>query len=163
MKQIGAIGLHAFTEPDKVSEPASLAHKDLGAENVIAELKKQNERIYIKAPHVFEEQADDDAPLEVSLADLMVAYQKVRDRISIDRPRNITVRRESVSREAAEAFLRQRFEGKRTLGLRDLFTFSESKPKVVAVFITLLDFVKDNQLAIRPRGHEDFEIERLYD
>ncbi|MEZ2457092.1 ScpA family protein [Salinicoccus roseus] len=129
----------------------------------LAELKKQNERIYIKAPHVFEEQADDDAPLEVSLADLMVAYQKVRDRISIDRPRNITVRREYVSREAAEAFLRQRFEGKRTLGLRDLFTFSESKPKVVAVFITLLDFVKENQLAIRPRGHEDFEIERLYD
>ncbi|WP_342387007.1 segregation and condensation protein A [Salinicoccus bachuensis] len=129
----------------------------------LAELKKENEKIYIKAPHAFEEKADDDAPLEVSLADLMAAYQKVRARVSVDRPRNITITRESVSREFAESFLRQCFSGKKTLGLRDIFTFSESKPKVVAVFLTLLDLVKDNQLAIHPRGRDDFEIERLYD
>ncbi|MCG1009068.1 segregation/condensation protein A [Salinicoccus sp. ID82-1] len=129
----------------------------------LAEMKMENEKLYIKAPHEFEEADTDNTPLDISLADLVAAYQKVRARVAVDRPKNITIKREPVSREAAETFLRSRFAQKQVLKIDELFTFTESRQKIVAVFIVVLEYIKDRQLAIRTDAENDFEIERLYD
>ncbi|GAB3072012.1 segregation and condensation protein A [Salinicoccus sesuvii] len=129
----------------------------------LAEMKTENEKLYIKAPHEFEEEETDATPLDISLADLIAAYQKVSARVAVDRPKNITITREPVSREEAETFLHNRFARKQVLKIDELFTFTEARPKVVAVFIVILEYIKDGKLGIRIDAGNDFEIERLYD
>lgn len=124
-------------------------------------LKSENERIFIKAPQEFEEEEIDDNEVDISLSDLLAAYQKVRSRVSIDRPVNVTIQREPVSREEAEGFLKHRFAGRRKLKFAEIFSFNESKSLVVAVFITILDLVKSRELALHLEAQGNFEIERL--
>ncbi|WP_411844370.1 segregation and condensation protein A [Salinicoccus sp. HZC-1] len=124
-------------------------------------LKSENERIFIKAPQEFEEEDIDDNEVDISLSDLLSAYQKVRSRVSIDRPVNVTIQREPVSREEAEGYLRNRFADRRKLKFTEIFSFNESKSLVVAVFITILDLVKSRELALHLEVQGNFEIERL--
>lgn len=124
-------------------------------------LKHENDKIFIKAPHELEEQETKSAEIEISLSDLLSAYQKVRSRVTIERPKNITIQREAVSREEAEAFLTKRFEDKNILTFNEIFTFNESKQMVVAVFITILDHVKSRTLDLIMHKQGSFEIERL--
>src|SRR5699024_12190710 len=83
-------------------------------------------------------------------SDLLAAYEKVRSRISVDRPVSVTIEREPVSREEAETFLAARFKDRKKLSFSELFSFSESRSMVVAVFITILDQVKSREIALHP-------------
>lgn len=124
-------------------------------------LKNENEKIFIKAPHEFDEEDDDEGEVDISLSDLLAAYQKVRSRVSVDRPLSVTIQREPVSREEAEGFLKTRFADRRKMKFTEIFDFSESKSMVVAVFITILDLVKSRDLALHLEPRGNFEIERL--
>lgn len=127
----------------------------------LEQLKQENDKIFIKAPHDLQEQDATGTEIEISLSDLVSAYQKVRSRVTLERPKNITIQREPVSMEDAEAFLSTRFKGKDTLTLDEIFTFHESKQMVVAVFMTILDHVKSGVLGIIMHTQGSFEIERL--
>lgn len=124
-------------------------------------LKDENEKIFIKAPHEFDEEAEDDSEVDISLSDLLAAYEKVRSRVTIDRPVSVTIQREPVSREEAEDFLKTRFSDRKKLSFSEIFSFSESRSMVVAVFITILEQVKSRELALHPVSQGNFEIERL--
>lgn len=124
-------------------------------------LKEENEKVFIKAPHEFEEAEDDGSDVDISLPDLLAAYEKVRSRISVDRPVSVTIEREPVTREEAETFLAVRLKDRRKLSFTELFSFSESRSMVVAVFITILDQVKSREIALHPAYEGNFEIERL--
>src|SRR5699024_6337201 len=125
------------------------------------QLKQENDKIFIKAPHDLQEQEAEGAEIEISLSDLLSAYQKVRSRVTLERPKNITIQREPVSMEDAEAFLSTRFKEKDILTFDEIFTFHESKQMVVAVFMTILDHVKSGVLGIIIHTQGSFEIERL--
>ncbi|SFK59825.1 segregation and condensation protein A [Salinicoccus halodurans] len=124
-------------------------------------LKNENEKIFVKAPHEFDEEEVDDGEVDISLSDLLAAYEKVRSRVSIDRPMSVTIQREAVSREEAEDFLKTRFSGLKRLNFTEIFSFNESRSMVVAVFITILEQVKSRELALHPASRGNFEIERL--
>jgi len=123
-------------------------------------LKLENDKTFIKPPHNLEEDDDNVEDLSLNLSHLLEAYQKVRMRVSLNQPQTVTIRREVVSREHAELFIDKRFEQKKSLGFSELFSFNESRPMVVAVFIVILDWVKSHKMMIHISEDGNHQFER---
>lgn len=123
-------------------------------------LKLENDKTFIKAPHDLEEDDDNNDDLSFNLSHLLDAYQKVKMRVSLNQPQTVTIRREVVSREHAVSYIDERFEEKSSLDFLELFSLDESRPMVVAVFIVILDWVKSHKMMIYISDDGDYQFER---
>lgn len=123
-------------------------------------LKLENDKTFIKAPHDLEEDDDSTDDLSFNLSHLLDAYQKVKMRVSLNQPQTVTIRREVISREHAVSYIDERFEEKSSLDFLELFSLDESRPMVVAVFIVILDWVKSHKMMIHISDDGDYQFER---
>ena len=126
-------------------------------------MKQESERLYIKPPEEYEEVDVSEDEMDVSISELLVAYQKVRSRVALDQPKNVVINHERYTRKMAESFISEHFTDRDSLAFHELFNFNESKSKVVAVFIVLLDYVKEGQMRICRVQGGDYKIERLFE
>lgn len=124
-------------------------------------LKEENRLQFVKAPHVFEDNLDDAETLELSLHDLLEAYNKVKSRVSITEESYVVLQREVYTKEEAVSFIASKFKDKKSLRMTELLTFDEPRSKVVQVFITILDYISQNLYHITRIDENDFELERL--
>ncbi|MGO1923409.1 MAG: segregation and condensation protein A [Jeotgalicoccus sp.] len=124
-------------------------------------LKEESRLQFVKAPHVFEDDADDSETLELSLHDLLEAYNKVKSRVSITEESYVVVQREVYTKEEAVSFIASKFKDRKSLKMTELLTFDEPRSKVVQVFITILDYISQNLYQITRIDEDDFELERL--
>lgn len=124
-------------------------------------LKEENRLNYVKAPHLFEDEDDDNTTLELRLSDLLQAYNKVKSRVSLTEESYVVVHREVYTKEEAVTFIESKFKDKKTLKMTELLTFDEPRNKVVQVFITILDYINQNLYQITRITEDDFELERL--
>lgn len=126
----------------------------------LEKLKIEQDKIFIKPPHEFNENEDEQLS-SLDINDLIKAYQKVKQRISLDVPQKVTVRREVISREEAEHFIFDKFNSKRKVQFTDMFSFNESKPMIVAVFVAVLEMVKRKDILINLHDNGNYEFERI--
>lgn len=124
-------------------------------------LKEENRLQFVKAPHLFEDDEDDTDTLELSLHDLLEAYNKVKSRVSITEESYVVVQREVYTKEEAVTFIASKFKDRKSLKMTELLTFDEPRSKVVQVFITILDYISQNLYHITHIDEDDFELERL--
>lgn len=124
-------------------------------------LKEENRLQFVKAPHLFEDDEDDTDTLELSLHDLLEAYNKVKSRVSITEESYVVVQREVYTKEEAVTFIASKFKDRKSLKMTELLTFDEPRSKVVQVFITILDYISQNLYHITRIDEDDFELERL--
>lgn len=124
-------------------------------------LKEENRLQFVKAPHLFEDDVDDNETLELSLHDLLEAYNKVKSRVSITEESYVVVQREVYTKEEAVIFIAAKFKDRKSLKMTELLTFDEPRSKVVQVFITILDYISQNLYQITRIDEDDFELERL--
>lgn len=124
-------------------------------------LKEENRLQFVKAPHLFEDDEDDTDTLELSLHDLLEAYNKVKSRVSITEESYVVVQREVYTKEEAVTFIASKFKDRKSLKMTELLTFNEPRSKVVQVFITILDYISQNLYQITRIDEDDFELERL--
>ena len=124
-------------------------------------LKEENRLQFVKAPHNHEDDEDDTNTLELSLHDLLEAYNKVKSRVSITEESYVVVQREVYTKEEAVTFIASKFKDRKSLKMTELLTFNEPRSKVVQVFITILDYISQNLYQITRIDEDDFELERL--
>ncbi len=124
------------------------------------QLKAENDKTYIKAPHEFEEADEDSDELDLNLAHLLEAYRKVRMRVSLTQKQTVSIRREVISKEHAESYITKKFGGRRALRLAELFSMDESKAMVVALFMVVLDWVKSHRMSINVLDDGEYQFER---
>ncbi|CAD2073645.1 segregation and condensation protein A [Jeotgalicoccus coquinae] len=124
-------------------------------------LKEESRLQFVKAPHLFENDEDDTETLELSLHDLLEAYNKVKSRVSLTEESYVVVPREVYTKEEAVEFIASKFKDAKSLKMTELLTFDEPRSKVVQVFITILDYISQNLYQITRIDEDDFELERL--
>lgn len=124
-------------------------------------LKEESRLQFVKAPHLFEDDEDDTETLELSLDDLLEAYNKVKSRVSLTEESYVVVPREVYTKEEAVEFIASKFKNTKSLKMTELLTFDEPRTKVVQVFITILDYISQNLYQITRIDEDDFELERL--
>ncbi len=124
-------------------------------------LKEESRLQFVKAPHLFEDDEDDTETLELSLHDLLEAYNKVKSRVSLTEESYVVVPREVYTKEEAVEFIASKFKNTKSLKMTELLTFDEPRTKVVQVFITILDYISQNLYQITRIDEDDFELERL--
>ena len=128
--------------------------------NELEKLKAEQDKIFIKPPHELDE-SEEDQISSLDINDLIEAYQKVKRRIILDVPRAVNVRREVISREEAEHFIFNKFNSKNKIHFTDMFSFNESKPMIVAVFVTILEMIKSKDISISLHDDGNYEFERV--
>ena len=124
-------------------------------------LKEESRLQFVKAPHLFDDDGDDTETLELSLHDLLEAYNKVKSRVSLTEESYVVMPREVYTKEEAAEFIASKFKDTRSLKMTELLTFNEPRTKVVQVFITILDYISQNLYQITRIDEDDFELERL--
>lgn len=124
-------------------------------------LKEEQDKVFIKPPHDFEED-DDEIVTTIDISHLIDAYHKVKARMTLDPPRPASIRREVISREQARSFIHERFSHSDKIQFDEMFTFNESKPMIVAVFISLLEMIKSKTIGLIMHHGGNYEFERLY-
>ena len=124
-------------------------------------LKEENQHLFVKAPHLIEDEDDDSTTLELSLNDLLEAYSKVKSRVSLTEDAYVVVRKEEYTKDMAASFIASKFEHKKSMRMTELLSFNEPRNKVVQVFITILDYISQNLYQITLLTEDDFELERL--
>lgn len=124
-------------------------------------LKEESRLNFVKAPHLFEDEDDDNTTLELRLSDLLQAYNKVKARVSLTEESYVVVHREVYTKEEAATFIASKFKDQKSLKMTELLTFDEPRNKVVQVFITILDYISQNLYQITRITEDDFELERL--
>lgn len=124
-------------------------------------MKADQSKYFIKAPHDFSEEMDEDADLTFNLSDLLEAYNKVKSRVSLSEDAYVVVSRDEYSKEDAIDFIDKKFSNQKVLKMTELLTFNEPRTKVVQVFITILEYISQNLYRINMITSDDFELERL--
>lgn len=116
---------------------------------LLEEQRIERSRIFIKSPNdlsIYELQ--DEEPLELSVIDLMAAYQKAKDRVKLKPVPVMQVERESYSIQQAEADIQKVMVKHTVCKFSDLFSFDETRHRLVTLFIALLEMAKYHYLVI---------------
>ncbi|OLN23276.1 segregation/condensation protein A [Domibacillus antri] len=94
-----------------------------------------------------------EGPLNVSIYDMLGAFQKMTRRKKMAVPRQATVRREEISVEARmEVLLKTLKEAKEPVLFEDLFQSNE-RDELVASFLALLELMKQNEITVTQQGN----------
>jgi len=127
---------------------------------ILNEKKKEEEKYFIKRGNDLSRFEKVDTSLELELVDLITAYYKTKQRQHVVKP-TISMARDTYSIEDATKNIIENLQQKQSITFADFVTFSETKTRIVTLFMALLELMKTETVKIRQeRTFGDIYIER---
>ena len=121
------------------------------------ELEEERNNYYTKVPSSLSQYQENDKKIQienVSLDDLVLAFQKFLERIEMEKPVNTKVTKKEISVEDRIVSIKKRFQMEKRIDFFDLFEI-KTKEYVVVTFLAILEMAKNHQL--RLLQDENFE------
>lgn len=121
------------------------------------ELEEERNNYYTKVPSSLSQYQENDKKIQienVSLDDLVLAFQKFLERIEMEKPVNTKVTKKEISVEDRIVSIKKRFKMEKRIDFFDLFEI-KTKEYVVVTFLAILEMAKNHQL--RLLQDENFE------
>ncbi len=95
------------------------------------------------------------------ITELIVAYQRVKNRVALNTPKSVEIRKETFTIQQATEQVTSRLKDKDHFNFFSLFTFSEPIEQVVTHFLAILEMSKAGIINIeQQRNFEDINIIR---
>ncbi|UXR68719.1 MULTISPECIES: segregation/condensation protein A [unclassified Staphylococcus] len=85
----------------------------------------------------------------IDLTKLIVAYQKMKHRIALKKPRSVEIQKETFTIQQSTAHIFQQLDKQQKITFFDLFTFNESIEHVVTHFLALLEMAKTGVIQLQ--------------
>lgn len=130
-------------------------YKDLTSE--FKDLEVERQMIYTKIPENIKEYVSEDVVLnggEVTLDDLIDAFQKFLDRQKMNQPLNTKVTSKEITVEHRRRSIRKILFSKRKVNFMELFDVL-NKEYVVVTFLAILEMAKEKELVIKQENNFD--------
>ena len=128
------------------------------------ELKKERELYYTKSPadlsHL-EKETHWDKNQTIDLTQLIVAYQRVKNRVALNTPKAVEISKDTFTIQQATEVVAKHLEKQTSFNFFSLFNFNESVSKVVTHFLAILEMSKAGLINIEQSNNfEDINIIR---
>ncbi|MCY1609071.1 segregation/condensation protein A [Staphylococcus pettenkoferi] len=95
----------------------------------------------------------------IDLTELIMAYQKVKNRVDYQKPKSVNIHKETFTIQQATAKVNERLIKKDSFNFFSLFTFNEPIEMVVTHFLAILEMSKTGWVNIeQTRSFEDINI-----
>ncbi len=130
-------------------------YKDLTS--TFKDLEYERKKIFTKVPENIREYVEDDKVInggEVTLDDLMMAFQKFLDRQKFNQPLNTKVTSKELTVEHRRRSIRKILSIKKRVNFMELFDIM-NREYVVVTFLAILEMAKENELIIRQENNFD--------
>lgn len=120
------------------------------------ELEKARSNIYTKTPSNISEYKQEGISLsgDVTLEDLVIAFQKYLERKELNKPINTKVTTREISVAERRKSIRSVLKTRKKVEFFELFE-DFSKPYVVATFLSILEMAKEKELTIKQENNFD--------
>ncbi|TDM13190.1 segregation and condensation protein A [Macrococcus lamae] len=115
---------------------------------LLEEKRQDRDQFFIKAPadlSQYERPVKEE--LELSIIDLMAAYQKAKSRKKLQVP-EVTLARETYTIQQGTDLIRTKLATSSLICFTDLFTFNESKHRLVTLFMAMLEMMKHQEIVV---------------
>ncbi|MBI5972537.1 segregation and condensation protein A [Staphylococcus caledonicus] len=131
---------------------------------LLNDMKKERELYFTKHPtdlsHL-EKDATWDANQTIDLTELIVAYQRVRNRVAINTPKSVEITKESFTIQQATEKVSLQLQKQSSFNFFSLFTFHEPIEQVVTHFLAILEMSKSGLINIeQSKNFDDINIIR---
>lgn len=128
------------------------------------EMKKQREHYYSKHPtdlsHLENREVWDESQT-IDLTELIMAYQRIKNRTSFNTPKSVTIQKETFTIEQASKQVTERLAEQTSFNFFSLFTFNETTEHVVTHFLAILEMSKSGMIQINQvKDFADINITR---
>ena len=85
----------------------------------------------------------------IDLTELIVAYQKMKNRIALKKPKSVEIKKETFTIQQSTDRIYHQLNHRRSITFFDLFTFNESIEHVVTYFLALLEMAKTGTIQVQ--------------
>lgn len=131
---------------------------------LLTELKKERELYYTKSPadlsHL-EKETHWDKNQTIDLTQLIVAYQRVKNRVALNTPKAVEISKDTFTIQQATEVVAKHLEKQTAFNFFSLFNFNEPVSKVVTHFLAILEMAKVGLINIEQSNNfEDINIIR---
>lgn len=131
---------------------------------ILNDMKEERELYFTKHPtdlsHLEQEHAWDPNQT-IDLTELLVAYQKVKNRVALNTPKSLEIKKETFTIQQATEQVTLKLKQREHFNFFSLFTFTEPLEQVVTHFLAILEMSKAGIINIEQRQNfEDIHIIR---
>ncbi|MDY4023411.1 segregation/condensation protein A [Staphylococcus borealis] len=131
---------------------------------LLTEKKEEREHYFTKHPTDLSHLEKDvtwDQSQTLDLTDLIVAYQRVKNRLALNTPKTVDIVKESFTIQQATEKVTTQLKHHTSFNFFSLFTFSEPLEQVVTHFLAILEMSKSGQINIEQvKNFDDIHIVR---
>lgn len=131
---------------------------------ILKEMKEERDVFYTKHPtdlSYLETNEKWDESNTIDLTELIVAYQKVKNRVNYQKPHTVEITKETFTIQQATELVTEKLSKSETINFFSLFTFKEPVEQVVTHFLAILEMSKSGLINITQKGNfEDIDIIR---
>lgn len=121
---------------------------------VFRELEEKRKKIYIKAPEKVSNYVEHNLHGEESIDNLVEAFKKFLNRKDLEKPLETTITKREYSVRKRKDDIKNILKIKKKVYLEDLFE-EYNKPFVVVTFLSILEMVKEKEVAIKQNKNFD--------
>ena len=121
---------------------------------VFRELEEERKKIYIKAPEKVSNYVSHNLCGEESIDNLVEAFKKFLNRKDLEKPLETTITKREYSVRKRKDDIKNILKIKKKVYLEDLFE-EYNKPFVVVTFLSILEMVKEKEIAIKQNKNFD--------
>ena len=125
---------------------------------ILNEMKVERDHYYTKHPTDLSHMETDeswDPSNTIDLTELIVAYQRVKNRVEINKPHSVEIKKETFTIQQATAQVTDRLKTKASFNFFSLFTFTEPIEQVMTHFLAILEMSKSGIINIEQ--HQNFD------
>ena len=121
---------------------------------IFKELEEERKKIYIKAPEKVRNYVEHNFHGEESIDNLVEAFKKFLNRKDLEKPLETTITKREYSVRKRKDDIKNILKIKKKVYLEDLFE-EYNKPFVVVTFLSILEMVKEKEIAIKQNKNFD--------
>ena len=121
---------------------------------IFKELEEERKKIYIKAPEKVSNYVEHNLCGEESIDNLVEAFKKFLNRKDLEKPLETTITKREYSVRKRKDDIKNILKIKKKVYLEDLFE-EYNKPFVVVTFLSILEMVKEKEIAIKQNKNFD--------
>ena len=121
---------------------------------IFKELEEERKKIYIKAPEKVSNYVEHNLHGEESIDNLVEAFKKFLNRKDLEKPLETTITKREYSVRKRKDDITNILKIKKKVYLEDLFE-EYNKPFVVVTFLSILEMVKEKEIAIKQNKNFD--------
>ncbi|HAR6299577.1 TPA: segregation/condensation protein A [Staphylococcus pseudintermedius] len=131
---------------------------------MLEEKRQAREHYYTKPPtdlshYEYSERLPENTTID--LTKLIVAYQKMKTRVSLKKPTTVDIRKETYTIQQSTTYIYDKLKKVPQITFFDLFTFNESIEHVVTHFLALLEMSKTGMIQLQQvKAFHNFEIRK---